>query len=218
MARFDIWMVCLLLIGTVACGGTSDGALPAAPIAPPPAPPAPTPPSPAPAAEDLLPKNALPMRVDEPLVPRDPHTPQGFACYGGCGPSCQCAGKEVTTEQGCAEGYPYRCLWQITRCKTHEFCRWHDECYLRCNQIYPGVEGDEKSMSRAVCYRDCDASCVLGTKPIGSVGDMIAAPPARYSTKACIDWARASDNAPFDGIERFAETITCQFDPSCPAR
>ncbi|MBI5638786.1 MAG: fibronectin type III domain-containing protein [Nitrospirae bacterium] len=64
----------------------------------------------------------------------------GSRCRGTCGPDCAPA--------NCVDAEEWRCLtdgenntgektkWIIKTCKTHEGCRWHDDCFESCLKTY----------------------------------------------------------------------------------
>ena len=102
-------------------------------------------------------------------------TRKGFGCYGACGPACETECEApiefVYSVQGteqCA-----RCTYTVLSCKSHEFCRWHDDCYRQCSRRWEALhEEDPPSAPNNACYRNCDL-------------------PVAETSYACgIDWAQ----------------------------
>ena len=87
-----------------------------------------------------------------------------FGCYGACGPSCKaaCVDDAVTitrTLAPAADGTPrcQTCSYKLTSCKSHEMCRWHDDCYRQCDLRWE-AEHTEPAASPPwnPCYLTCD--------------------------------------------------------------
>lgn len=169
------------------------------------------------AAVPQLPEGTVPYFVEDPVLPSSPDQPAGFACYGGCGASCACEGRADSQATTCAEGQ--RCTWKTTSCLTHSFCRWHDACYLRCDDQFPGKVNDF-SIERPLCYRDCDLSCVTGKdpNPIGGwdPADLDPGPPPEHlGAVMCARRLAHDPSVPFDGVMVFAALSSCEPDPAC---
>lgn len=87
-----------------------------------------------------------------------------FGCYGACGASCNapCVEDDVTVTHDlapAADGTPrcQTCTYHLKTCKSHSFCRWHDDCYRQCD-----LRWDAQSASAPAnppwnpCYLSCD--------------------------------------------------------------
>jgi hypothetical protein len=160
-----------------------------------------------------LPPGTLPMYVEDPVLPDDGETPVGFGCFGACGASCECVGRQdgeatTTLDDGRV------CTWQTTSCSTHEFCRWHDGCYRACDYQYPGTVNDT-SWSRTWCYRTCDASCVTGRDPGPAAGwsppslDPGPPPDGGLGLAMCARRLAWDPTVPYDGKLTYARLLAC---------
>ena len=158
-----------------------------------------------------LPEGTLPLYVPDPVLPENEGEPIGFACFGGCGPSCDCTGRidwETTTKEN-----GMICTWNLISCNTHSFCRWHDDCYRKCDFQFPGQVGDG-SVGRSFCYRSCDKSCVTGgePKPIGGwrpASRSPGQPPEALGTIACVKRLASTSGVPYDGVLTYAQLLQC---------
>lgn len=159
-----------------------------------------------------LPPGTVPMYAPDPVLSADPATPAGFGCFGACGASCDCADR-VDDRITLADGDQV-CDWQTIRCNTHDFCRWHDLCYQRCDEMFPGRD-DDRSSGRFYCYRSCDASCATGDepKPIGGwrPADLSPGqPPEALGAAACLLRLANAPGVPYDGVTTYAQLIGCR--------
>jgi hypothetical protein len=108
--------------------------------------------------------------------------PTGFGCFGGCGPSCmaECQessisrSRDVVTDTGVTACVT--CRYQLLECKSHAFCRWHDDCYLQCDLRWADQRGGAPpDIPLNGCYRSCDV-------------------PALQDARGCaVDWAQVAD-------------------------
>lgn len=121
-----------------------------------------------------------------------------FPCFGGCGPSCACAGRRDSTQS--LQHGAQTCTYQVIQCNTHPFCVWHDQCYLDCDNSMPNA------VRRSGCYRQCDSSCLSGSAPFSNYPD----PPGSYSLSDCIRWARHTQSAPTTGTMTFSQLQGCR--------
>lgn len=161
--------------------------------------------------QPTLPEGTLPLYVPDPVLPENIGEPEGFACFGGCGASCACVGRvdsETTTREN-----GMTCSWQLTTCKTHSFCRWHDSCYNKCDYQFPGRVGDH-SFGRSFCYRACDKSCVTGKEPKPFGGWEPATlnpgpPPEALGVVQCVKRLAWSSDVEFDGTLTYAQLKEC---------
>lgn len=87
-----------------------------------------------------------------------------FGCFGACGPSCKaaCVEDDVTitrTLSPAADGTPrcQTCTYHLKSCKSHEFCRWHDDCYRQCDLRWDAASASAPAnVPWNPCYRSCD--------------------------------------------------------------
>jgi hypothetical protein len=164
------------------------------------------------------PPGTLPMYSSDPVLPgaSDPAGRPGFACFGACGASCDCVDKKLQTIESCANGK--RCRWKTVSCKTYNFCRWHDRCYLTCDFQYPGIV-DDGNFRRFLCYRGCDLSCIDGSEPKPAEGWNVTspgAPPEALGTEMCTRRMSWDPGVPYDPTPLiFADDPTCEPDPKC---
>jgi hypothetical protein len=158
-----------------------------------------------------LPEGTVRMYVPDPVLPNDSRTPEGFGCFGACGPSCDCVDRvdaEVTThEEGRA------CRWQTISCKTHSFCEWHDSCYRSCDFQVPGAVGDGR-VARGLCYRSCDLACTSGNEPSPLGGwnppeISPGPPPEALGLRECVARLTAPSTVTYDGVITYAQLIGC---------
>jgi hypothetical protein len=108
-----------------------------------------------------------PRSGEWPLYVYDPVAPSagaeaGFGCYGGCGPSCGCAGAKTAKVlvRETVGGVEQDCTYETVSCLHHRFCDWHDSCYYACDFNFPNWWGP-----RSACYRTCDLGCTNGISP-----------------------------------------------------
>lgn len=105
-----------------------------------------------------------------------------FGCYGACGPSCkaECVDSVVSVRWP-HDGACVRCDYRVKECKSHAFCRWHDDCYRQCDLRWE-VEHTESPASPPSnpCYRTCDnpvlkaaPSCAVDWTQIGVGGPSV---------------------------------------------
>lgn len=106
----------------------------------------------------------------------------GFGCFGACGPSCmaECDNRLLHTARDVVDpaGNPrcVRCSYQLLECRSHAYCRWHDDCYRQCDLRWSSTrEGDPPGIPFNACYRACDG-------------------PALHGGRTCaVDWAQVTD-------------------------
>jgi len=163
-----------------------------------------------------LPAGTRPLYIEDPVLPSDPKEPVGFACYEGCGRSCDCVDKKESSTTTCHEGQ--KCTWKIVRCRTHSFCRWHDGCYRSCDFNFPGVV-DDGSLKRATCYRACDFACVDGKEPEITGGwktQPPGSPPEALGVWECLKRLAWSPDVTYDPTPLlYAGTPSCTPDETC---
>jgi hypothetical protein len=92
--------------------------------------------------------------------PLDPKgVPIVFDCFKGCGASCNSVQKSVGRAERCQD-WPgavpkHRTLaYEVLTGATHEFCTWHDKCYLQCN-----VRFTDDTPDYGCCIAYCDYGC-----------------------------------------------------------
>jgi hypothetical protein len=92
--------------------------------------------------------------------PVDPSgKPMVFDCYGACGASCNMVNKSVSQTQRCQD-WPgatsqHRLLtYELVTGGTHEFCTFHDACYMQCN-----VRFLDTDPAYSCCTAYCDYGC-----------------------------------------------------------
>lgn len=88
-----------------------------------------------------------------------------FGCYGACGPSCKADCVDSVVSLWRSDGNTcVRCDYRVKECKSHAFCRWHDDCYRQCDLRW---EKDHKEAPATPpsnpCYRTCDNPVVKAT-------------------------------------------------------
>ena len=97
-------------------------------------------------------------------------TREGFACFGGCGPSCkaECLESTITIAVPEREGCT-RCTYRVTTCKSHELCRWHDDCYRQCDLRWALVHPEAPLRPPTnPCYLNCDNPVVQASTRCGA--------------------------------------------------
>lgn len=121
-----------------------------------------------------LPATGDPLGVD---IERD-----AFGCYGACGPSCkaECV-DSVVAVRWAHDGACVRCEYRVKECKSHAFCRWHDDCYRQCDLRWEAEHtASPASPPSNPCYRTCDnpvlkaaPSCAVDWTQIGVGGPSV---------------------------------------------
>lgn len=107
-------------------------------------------------------------------------TREGFGCYGACGPSCkaECLHDTLTVALAAKAGCT-RCTYRVTTCKSHEWCRWHDDCYRQCDLRWATQHSAAPSRPPSnPCYLACDL------------------PIVRASTLCSADWSQVMASTP----------------------
>lgn len=124
-------------------------------------------------ADPITASDDLVAAADEACPAQLPHTGEptgkpldreGFGCFGACGPSCnaECTAEDVTvtrTLAPAADGTPrcQTCTYKLTSCKSHAFCRWHDDCYRQCDLRWDAQSAAAPPTSPwNPCYLTCD--------------------------------------------------------------
>lgn len=176
-------------------------------------------------------------------------TREGFGCFGGCGPSCkaECLDDTLTISLAAALGCT-QCTYKVTTCKSHEFCRWHDDCYRQCDLRWAASHAEApKTPPSNPCYLNCDnpvvhASTLCGAdwsqlfSSSGSVRDacwdgslvvLTTLTSSQHSSSTCgADDVRARPWAPDTGAWGDAAPVpktlphgySCTDDTDCPDR
>jgi hypothetical protein len=98
-------------------------------------------------------------------------TRESFGCYGACGPACESEcdeGREFVYEvQG--DGQCSLCTYVVSACKSHDFCRWHDDCYRQCDHRWAALHEEEpENAPNNPCYRNCDLPVLTATVGCGA--------------------------------------------------
>ncbi len=104
-------------------------------------------------------------------------TREGFGCFGGCGPSCkaECLESAVTVNFASSSGECVRCTYRVTACKSHEFCRWHDDCYRQCDLRWAAVHAEAPASPPSnPCYLTCDNVVVHASALCGADWSQLA--------------------------------------------
>ncbi len=97
-------------------------------------------------------------------------TREGFGCFGGCGPSCkaECLTQTVTLALSAGSGCT-SCTYDVTVCKSHELCRWHDDCYRQCDLRWAVDHAEEPASPPSnPCYLNCDNPVVKASTLCGA--------------------------------------------------
>ncbi|MGQ0507377.1 MAG: hypothetical protein ACT4TC_18885 [Myxococcaceae bacterium] len=102
-------------------------------------------------------------------APGDPD----FGCFGACGPSCNAVCTESTVELRLAgtdasgASTCTVCGYRVKTCKSHAFCRWHDDCYRQCDIAWRTNKPGEPVPSTGynLCYFGCDAKLITRCSP-----------------------------------------------------
>lgn len=161
------------------------------------------------------PVDTLPFYTADPVLPSG-NEPAGFGCFGACGKSCDCVGAKTGSITTCKQGR--MCSWKTLQCKTHSFCQWHDGCYHRCDEQFPG-QVDDGSVWRFMCYRSCDLSCVDGRppEPIGGWTKVKppGPPPEALGMEMCAKRMAWDESVPYDGTLTYAGNPECVPDIKC---
>ena len=134
--------------------------------------------------------------------PRLPHSddPLGtaierdaFGCFGACGPSCkaECLDSffSTWTDLGASDGGVQcaRCDYVVKECKSHAFCRWHDDCYRQCDLRWDAVQAAAPATPPDnPCYRNCD-NPVVSAVPLCAVDWTQIGVDGPYVRDACWD-------------------------------
>ena len=116
-------------------------------------------------------------------------TREGFGCYGGCGPSCkaECLERSVTISLPMATGCT-QCSYKVTSCKSHELCRWHDDCYRQCDLRWAKSRAEAPpSPPSNPCYLSCDTVVVHESPFCGADWSQLTAGPAPSVRDVCWD-------------------------------
>ncbi len=116
-------------------------------------------------------------------------TREGFGCYGGCGPSCkaECLEDTLTTTLTGTHGCT-RCIYRVTTCKSHELCRWHDDCYRQCDLRWAeGHAAAPASPPSNPCYLTCDNPVVQASAVCGADWSQLLASSSPSVRDACWD-------------------------------
>jgi hypothetical protein len=95
-------------------------------------------------------------------------TREGLGCYGSCGPECKAECLEDTLVVslpapglGCQE-----CTYRIRACKSHAYCRWHDDCYRQCDLRWAAAHAEPPpGIPNNPCYLSCDEP-IATTNPL----------------------------------------------------
>jgi len=78
----------------------------------------------------------------------------GFPCYGACGASCDCRNPVQRVVKDAAG-----CEVDVLECDTAPFCRWHDTCYVKCQEQHGGSSERTDDTGYAWCIANCDLAC-----------------------------------------------------------
>jgi hypothetical protein len=112
--------------------------------------------------------------------------PDLFGCDGACGPSCKADCEDSTyttwtTVTGADGGtLCMQCSYALKECKSHAFCRWHDDCYRQCDlHWYETTDAGPADVPLNACYRNCDN------------------PVAKATTLCAVDWTQIGINGPY---------------------
>ena len=112
----------------------------------------------------------------------------GSRCRGACGPDCTSTNCENRPEWRCmndGESFTGESMkWDVLRCGVHDGCKWHDDCFDNCLEVY-GCGTWRAGVCMHNLLTGCDVQAV-----------------ASYGASNCLSWANGY--GPFSGREDFA--------------